>query len=112
MENDPQWNSPDAWTTYLHTADINSTVEALKAAGGTSCVDPMEVKDKGWMAMATDPTGAFFGLWQPTGHHGFDVIGHHGTPAWHQLPLTTSTSHCVSSPTTAAVWCVTPRTPP
>ena len=36
-------------------------------------VEPMEVTDKGWMAMLTDPAGAFFGLWQPIGHPGFEV---------------------------------------
>ena len=25
MFNDPQWNSPDGWTTYLHTADVKAT---------------------------------------------------------------------------------------
>ena len=51
MFNDPQWNSPDGWTTYLHTADITATVAAATAAGGVSCVEPMEVKDKGRMAI-------------------------------------------------------------
>lgn len=85
MYNDPQWNSPDAWTTYLHTADITATVAAATAAGGVSCVEPMEVKDKGWMGMITDPTGAFVGLWQPTGHQGFAVVNEHGAPVFHQL---------------------------
>jgi hypothetical protein len=57
MANDPEWNAPDGWTTYLHTADIHATVEAATAAGGTSCVAPMEVPQQGWMAMGTDPSG-------------------------------------------------------
>ncbi|KWX67299.1 VOC family protein [Mycobacterium sp. NAZ190054] len=85
MVNDPQWNAPDAWTTYLHTADISAAVAAATAAGGSSCVGPMEVKDKGWMGMVTDPTGAFFGLWQPTGHRGFEVVDEPGAPVYHQL---------------------------
>jgi uncharacterized protein len=86
MRNDPQWNAQkDGWTTYLHTADIHATVTAATAAGGTSCVAPMEVPEKGWMALGTDPSGGFYGLWQPTGHRGFEVIGEHGAPAWHQL---------------------------
>src|SRR4051812_16160441 len=56
MYNDPEWNAPDAWTIYLHTADINTTVDALKSAGGSSCVEPMEVPEKGWMAMGLDPS--------------------------------------------------------
>jgi predicted enzyme related to lactoylglutathione lyase len=85
MHNDPQWNAPDGWTTYLHTADINATTKAATAAGGTTCYEPMEVPDKGWMAMGTDPSGAAYGLWQPTGHRGFEVTGEHGAPVWHQL---------------------------
>ena len=85
MFNDPQWNSPDGWTTYFHTADIKATLATATAAGGASCVEPMEVKDKGWMAMFTDPAGAFFGLWQPIGHQGFEVVGEAGAPVWHQL---------------------------
>lgn len=85
MVNDPQWDAPDAWTTYLHTADIQTTVDKAIAAGGTSCVAPMEVPGKGWMGMITDPAGAFFGLWQPTGHHGYELVDQPGGPVYHQL---------------------------
>lgn len=85
MANDPQWQAPDGWTTYFHTADINATVSALTAAGGSSCIAPMEIPAKGFMSMATDPTGAPFGLWQPLEHQGFEVIGEAGAPVWHQL---------------------------
>ena len=85
MRNDPQWNAPDGWTTYFHIADIHATVQSAQVNGGTSCVAPMEVREKGWMAMGSDPSGAVYGLWQPTGHRGFEVVGEHGVPAWHQL---------------------------
>ena len=86
MFNDPQWNSPDGWTTYFHTADIKATRRPPRPPpAASSCVEPMEVKDKGWMAMLTDPAGAFFGLWQPIGHQGFEVVGEAGAPVWHQL---------------------------
>lgn len=88
MHNDPQWNSPDGWTTYLHTADIRITLATAIAAGAVTCVqpvEPMEVPDKGWMAMLSDPTGAFFGLWQPIEHHGFEAFGEAGAPIYHQL---------------------------
>jgi uncharacterized protein len=85
MYNDPQWNSPDVWTTYLHTADITATLSAATSAGAAACVEPMEIKDKGHMAMLTDPTGAFVGLWQPIGHRGFNVVNEAGAPVYHQL---------------------------
>jgi predicted enzyme related to lactoylglutathione lyase len=85
MYNDPQFNSPDGWTTYLHTSDIAATLGAATAAGAATCVPPMEIKDKGHMALFTDPTGAFIGLWQPIGHQGFNVVNEAGAPVYHQL---------------------------
>ncbi|HEY9263517.1 MAG TPA: VOC family protein, partial [Mycobacterium sp.] len=85
MRNDPQWNAPDGWTTYLHAPDIKTAVDNSTAAGAATCMEPMEVKDKGWMSMLTDPAGAMFGLWQPTGHRGFEVAAEAGAPAYFQL---------------------------
>jgi uncharacterized protein len=85
LRNDPQWNAPDGWTTYFHTADIHALVLKAKVSGGTSCVEPMEVRERGWMAMGIDPSGAVYGLWQPTGHYGLELTGEAGAPAWHQL---------------------------
>jgi uncharacterized protein len=85
MGNDPQFRAPDGWTTYLHSADITATLAAATAAGGSTCGEPMEIKDRGRMATLTDPAGAFFGLWQPNGHNGFEVVNETGAPVWHQL---------------------------
>jgi uncharacterized protein len=85
MANRPEFQSPDNWAIYFHTADINATMSAVTAAGGSTCLDTMEVPAKGYMSLATDPSGAFFGLWQPLEHRGFEVIGKAGSPVWHQL---------------------------
>jgi uncharacterized protein len=88
MRNDPQWNAPDGWSTYFHTADIKATLARAIGAGAITCVEPvepMEVKDKGYMAMLTDPNGAMFGLWQPTGHQGFEIVNEAGAPTYFQL---------------------------
>ena len=85
MLNDPQWGVPDGWTTYLHTADIQATLAKAIEAGAISRIAPMKVPDKGWMAVLIDPTGAEFGLWQPNGHHGFELFGNAGAPIYHQL---------------------------
>ena len=85
MANSPELQAPDGWNTYFHTADIDATASTLTAAGGSVFLAPMEVPAKGFMAMATDPSGAFFGLWQPLEHVGFEVIGEAGAPVWHEL---------------------------
>ncbi|KAA0082848.1 VOC family protein [Mycolicibacterium sp. P9-64] len=85
MANDPQWGAPDAWTTYLHTADVDATVAAAVDAGATSILAPMDIPAQGRMAILGDPTCAAFGLWQPAEHHGFEVVNESGAPVWHQL---------------------------
>lgn len=85
MYNDPQWNTPDGWNIYFHTADVAATVAASVTNGAKTCVEPMEVPDKGHMAMLADPAGAVFGLWQPIGHYGYEVVGEAGTPVWTEL---------------------------
>lgn len=44
------------------------------AAGGTLLVAPMDVLDQGRMALARDPGGAQFGLWQGRAHIGCGVV--------------------------------------
>lgn len=78
-------NVPDAWTVYLATEDANATAEAITANGGTLFMPPMEVGPMGVMAVAQDPSGASFGVWQPGIHRGFTLYGEHGAPVWHEL---------------------------
>lgn len=52
------------WTVHLATADCDATAEAVAAAGGTVVAAPHDVGDLGRAALATDPAGAVFGLWQ------------------------------------------------
>jgi uncharacterized protein len=85
MANFPEAQTPDRWATYFHTADIDATTSAVADAGGATCMGPHEVPAKGFMSLATDPSGAIFGGWQPTEHHGFEMTGEPGAPVWHQL---------------------------
>jgi predicted enzyme related to lactoylglutathione lyase len=85
MANRPEFEAPDNWATYFHTTDITATMAAVTAAGGSVCLETMEVPAKGYMSLAIDPSSAFFGLWQPLEHRGFELIGEAGSPVWHQL---------------------------
>ncbi|MEU5400304.1 VOC family protein [Streptomyces sp. NPDC005963] len=82
---------PIAWTPYLWTDDADATAELVRCSGGTVGVGPLDAADAGRMAIVTDPAGAVFGLWQPASHHGISLHGTHGTPVWHEL-LTSTTS--------------------
>jgi len=52
------------WNMYLATDDCDSTAKRIVDAGGTLIQAPMDVMDQGRMAIAKDPVGAQFGLWE------------------------------------------------
>ncbi|MGD1240923.1 VOC family protein [Mycobacterium seoulense] len=85
MANRPEFQSPDNWATYFRTDDVEATMSAVTAAGGSVCMGPMEVPVKGFMGLCADRSGAVFGLWQPLEHRGFQIVGEAGSPVWHQL---------------------------
>ena len=80
--------SPDqhpAWSTYIATADADATAEKVQANGGRVAFAPMDVEALGRMAIFTDPTGAFFGVWQPGEHKGAAVVNEAGAVCWNGL---------------------------
>ncbi|MEU9255690.1 VOC family protein [Streptomyces sp. NPDC048270] len=76
---------PTVWTTYLSTDGIDSTVKSLTDARGEVLMGPMEVMDLGRMAVAADPTGAVFGLWEPGTFDGAGIVNEHGALIWSEL---------------------------
>src|SRR5690348_18152826 len=64
----PGQEMPPVWTTYLSVSDVDKTAAAITEAGGQIVMPVMEVMKEGRMAVAADPAGAVFGLWEP-GHH-------------------------------------------
>ncbi|MDF3300520.1 VOC family protein [Streptomyces tropicalis] len=75
---------PTVWTVYLATPDAADLARRIRAAGGTVITEPVPVAG-GIAALAADPEGAVFGLWQPAGHPGFGRRHEPGAFAWAQL---------------------------
>ena len=76
---------PVGWMTYLAVDDADKVVESVAAAGGTVIVPPMEIPESGRMALAADPTGAAFGLWEAAAHRGSELVNEPGTVVWNEL---------------------------
>ncbi len=76
---------PPAWMTYITVADVDETAAAITAAGGTVVVPPMDVMTAGRMAVASDPTGAFFSIWQAGESIGAEIVNEPGTLCWNEL---------------------------
>jgi predicted enzyme related to lactoylglutathione lyase len=73
---------PDAtafwWNVYLATSDCDGTAKRVTDSGGTLVQPPMDVMDQGRMALARDPVGAQFGLWQGRARVGCEVVNEPG----------------------------------
>ena len=80
-----QEGQPVAWSTYVSVADADATAAKVTEAGGTVIAEPMDVMDLGRMAIFTDPTGAFFGIWQPGTFLGAELVNEPGAFTWNEL---------------------------
>jgi predicted enzyme related to lactoylglutathione lyase len=80
-----QEGQPTAWTTYVSVDDAAASAAAIKEAGGTVIVEPLDVMDLGTMAVFVDPTGAAFGVWQPGTFHGSGLVNEPGAISWDEL---------------------------
>ncbi len=76
---------PPAWTTYVNVEDADATAASVAEAGGIVFAGPMDVMDKGRMAIFGDPGGALLGLWQPDGHPGAALVNEPGSLVWNEL---------------------------
>jgi uncharacterized protein len=83
----PKMGAPDApsvWTTYLATDDVDATAAKIKGAGGQLLAEPMDVMEEGRLAVAMDPAGAVFGLWQGGNTTGLGVANEPGALTWNE----------------------------
>ncbi len=76
---------PSVWTVYFATPDAVAMARRITAAGGQLVTAPVPLDDLGVYALAADPEGAVFGLWQPGSHAGFGRWHEPGTFVWAQL---------------------------
>jgi uncharacterized protein len=76
--------APSAWTTYIATDDADLTADMIKGAAGQVLAGPMDVMEEGRMAIAMDPAGAAFGLWQGGNTTGIGLANETGTLSWNE----------------------------
>jgi predicted enzyme related to lactoylglutathione lyase len=81
----PQPGVPSAWTLYLSSTDVDATAKEIPARGGTMLLPPGDVGPLGRLCVASDPTGAVFGVWQAGTHIGIGLHSEPGGLTWEDL---------------------------
>lgn len=81
----PQSSLPALWTTYLAVESADDVADAIRGNGGTVAVGPLQAGPAGRLAVAADPFGAVFGIWQAGNRAGSVDVPAFGTPAWSEL---------------------------
>jgi uncharacterized protein len=76
---------PPHWLSYVAVESADETAKAITAAGGKLLMDPFDVYDVGRMAVAQDPAGATFAVWQPLKHIGAQIKDENNTMCWNEL---------------------------
>lgn len=76
--------APVGWTTYFATEDAEASVARVTEAGGTVLAPTMDVGPLGRMAIALDPTGVAFGVWQAGEFIGLQVYNEPGAVVWNE----------------------------
>ena len=75
---------PTGWITYFATSDAAAVLDRVRRAGGRVHVEPVRIGGDCTWAIAGDPSGALFGLWQADGHTGAERVNEPGTLVWNE----------------------------
>lgn len=78
-------NHPSVWTTYLASVDAGAMTAKITAAGGSVLAPAFDVLDVGVMAIAQDPTGGTFGLWEAKKHFGAALANEPNSLTWNEF---------------------------
>lgn len=78
---------PPVWLVCFAVADADAAAARVTAAGGVLLLAPCDVGTHGRFAVAEDPAGCRFAVWQAYAYHGAEVMG---------VPGAVVRYHCVS----------------
>lgn len=100
-------SQPVAWAVSFAVPNADAAARAVRERGGTVVVEPMDVLDSGRFAVALDPGGAAFHLWQARTFPGAGLFNAPGSLGWVEL-LTRAPEESTAFYTGVFGWDVSP----
>jgi uncharacterized protein len=79
---------PVDWITYFAADSADEVAQRVRCSGGTVALGPLDSETAGRLAVAADPDGAAFGIWEAREHPGWALQHQPGAAAWSQLETT------------------------
>jgi uncharacterized protein len=79
---------PNCWNVHFSVTSADGMAESVVRAGGEVLNGPFDAMDAGRMAVAQDPQGAVFCVWEPKKHIGATYKGPLGRIVWPELATT------------------------
>jgi uncharacterized protein len=83
----PPESGDPGWNTYIEVESADRSAEAIERAGGTILAQPFDALPAGRIAVAADPTGASFSIWEPRERRGAQLVNE--PSAWSMSSLST-----------------------
>jgi len=80
-----QMGIPPNWLSYVSVANVADSAKKAGELGGNVVAGPFDVMNVGKMAVAMDPAGAAFAMWQPLDHIGAQIVNEPGSWCWNEL---------------------------
>lgn len=100
--------APPAWNSYVTVESADDAASRVHELGGTVHAPAFDVMDVGRMAVAQDPQGAFFLLWEPRTHIGAGLVNAPGALSWNELASSTDLDAAARFYSDLFEWTVTP----
>jgi uncharacterized protein len=82
----PESGGP-GWNTYIEVESVDRTAAQIEEADGSVLAAPFDAPPAGRIAVAADPTGASFAIWEPRERRGAQLVNE--PSAWSMSALNT-----------------------
>jgi predicted enzyme related to lactoylglutathione lyase len=83
----PPGSGEPGWNTYIEVESVDRSAEEIEQAGGSILAPPFDASPAGRIAVAADPTGATFAIWEPGERRGAQLVNE--PSAWSMSSLGT-----------------------